>query len=189
MIEIKNLKVMQDGFRLPEQQILEMIHFVKNGGNFTTESLAAHNPNRTSLITITQFEDGQLFIRDGVHRTAAIIIGRTGLPVSGLYEPFGLLHTASLFENEYVLESMTYDMFLEPSIINGWYTPFDPRTEVRKADFFDFKEEVMALVNQPNVNDFILENKYRYAVPRKEHHDLFKYADDMQERISNVSSR
>jgi hypothetical protein len=183
MLEIKQLKVMQDGFRLPEQQILEMIRFVEYGGKFTTENLIKHNPNRLSLIAITQFEDLQLFIRDGFHRTAAIILGRHGSDIP---------QTSVLFEDEYVIEPMTYDMFLEINIRNGWYTPFDPRTEVRKADFFDFKEEVIGLVEtsklDSTINEFILENKDRYAVPRQDHHDPFKYADDMWERINNVIS-
>lgn len=181
MLEIKNLKVMQDGFRLPEQQILEMIRFVENGGRFTTESLAKHNPNRTSLIAITQFEDGQLFIRDGFHRTAAIILGRHGSDIP---------QTSVLFEDEYVIEPMTYDMFLKTNIHNGWYTPFDPRIEVRKSDFFDFKEDVIKQISMSwldsTINEFILENKDRYVVPRQKHHDPFVYADEMWERLNNV---
>lgn len=172
MINIKQLKVMQNGFRLPGEEILKMAARVYWGGKFSAETLARYNPNRTSLIAITEFEDGQMFIRDGFHRVVAIIIGRTGSPVGYT----GLKYGADLFEDEYVIEPMTYAMFLEINIENGWYTPFDPRTEVRKADFFDFKNEVLK-TDKSKLHDFITQNKHRYAVPREPHHDPFKYAD------------
>ena len=157
MIFIHELNVMQDGFRLPCEQLEEMVQYIAKGGRFNSESLVQYDPKRTSLIAITQFEDGRRYIRDGLHRTAVVLFARD-VPI--------------LFDDEYVIEPMNYGMFLRANIKNEWYTPFDPRVEVRKADFFDFKEEVLSRVGDEGIVDFIERNKARYAVDRRPEHTI-----------------
>ncbi len=164
MIFINDLNIMQDGFRLSCGQLEGMVRYVADGGRFDVESLAKHNPKRTSLVAITEFEDGKRYIRDGLHRTAVVLLARD-VPV--------------LFEGEYVIEHMTYEMFLRANIGQQWYTPFDPRVEVRKADFFDFKEEVLLRLDDEGVVEFIISNKARYAVDRKPEHTIGNCASQL----------
>ena len=44
--------------------------------------------------------------------------------------------------NHALSENMTYAMFLRPNIQARFFTPFDPRTEVRIADWSEFRREV-----------------------------------------------
>jgi len=164
MIFVQELNVMQDGFRLHREQLCVMTQFIADGGRFNHESLSEHNPQRTSLIAIVEFEDGRKFIRDGLHRTTVILFARD---------------VPCLFEEEYVIEKMTYEMYLEANIENQWYTPFDPRTEVRRSDFFDFKNEVLSRIDQDGLIDFIKLNKERYAIPKHKDHTILKYAGQL----------
>jgi len=164
MIFINELDVMQDGFRLAKPQLCDMVNFVAQGGRFNHESLLQHNPQRTSLVAVVEFEDGRRFIRDGFHRAAVILFARD---------------VPCIFDDEYVIENMTYDMYLEPNIENQWYTPFDPRIEVRRSDFFNFKDEVLSRIDQDGVIDFIKQNKDRYAIPRNSSHKLVTHAEKL----------
>jgi len=150
--------------------MLSMIRFVSDGGRFDHESLARHNPEHTSLIAITEFPDGQWYIRDGLHRTISIYLGRS---------------ERVLYEDEYQIEHMGYEMYLEPAVQHGWYTPFDPRTEVRLADFFEFKNKVLGLIDGgDDVEAFIRSNKHMYATPRSHKHTIAKLAEELSHELA-----
>ncbi len=99
------------------KSIEPMVDFVKEGRIFR----CADKP-----IAITQFQDGDMYIRDGHRRLCAMI----------------LAGARGILECEYVIEQMTYEKYLEFAPDNGWYTPFDPRTECRLPDFFEFKAKL-----------------------------------------------
>jgi hypothetical protein len=147
-----NLKLTQEGLRLSSADLQQMYEFVEQGGFFSPEALLLHDPTNLSPIAISEFEDGQRYIRDGLHRVLVIhLFGR----------PLRL--------DEFIIEKMTYDMFLGVNLKKLWVTPFDPRTEMRVADFRAFKTEVINMANQRlDIVKFIQENKKRYCVPRNQ---------------------
>ena len=169
-MNIQDLMLTQDGFRLHPDEMQAMVDFVRSGGRFTEEALASHDPARKSLIAVSKFGDGCHFIRDGLHRSVAIYLGRDD-PV--------------LHEDEFVVESMTYDMYTGPAVDKGWYTPFDPRIEVRKADFHEFKQQVLDLKDQNgDVEKFISENKAMYCVLRTTKHlSIQNLAEEMESKL------
>ena len=128
MKKLENLIVTQIGNRHCKQ-LKEMANYVKNGGRWTkdymTEFAKKHNlPYTSSLIQISRFEDGQEFIHDGHHRSITTKLGGRDF----------------LYPEEYEVKEWTYDSYIEINHENGWYTPFDPRIHVRKADFLEFKK-------------------------------------------------
>ena len=156
MTMLSAIRATQDGFRLGAEEMSLMMEFVAKGGIYSREGLVGHNPKRTSLIALSRFEDGQLYVRDGFHRLASIILGGRKY----------------LFEMEYFIEDMTYARYINLNLGVNWFTPFDPRIEVRIADFFSFKDRVLTMRNAgDDPTSFILRNKHLYAVPRTERHD------------------
>lgn len=146
---------MQSGLRKSRKDFLKMLEYIESGGKFNKESIEG------PLICFTKFEDGKLFIRDGLHRLCAVQIGRR-YPPSG-FEEF------TLEPDEYMIEEMTYSMFLEINLDKGFYTPFDPRTHVRKPDFSDFKNKVLQLLSdKKDPTEFILSNSKSYLIERNE---------------------
>jgi hypothetical protein len=65
---------------------------------------------------------------------------------------------------------------MEINLEKGWLTPFDPRFEVRRANFHDFKSTVQQFV-EDGVDPFyyIIGHKGEYCVPRETHHTLGVY--------------
>ena len=159
-VPVSDLRVMQDGFRLSPQEMWEMHDFVEGkGGYFNKESLAEHDPKRTSLIALARTEDGKLWIRDGLHRVAIV-----------------KMSYRDLRDDECVMEDIPYAKFLEINTDKGWYTPFDPREEVRKADFHDFKDKVQRILEKgQDPTEYIKSHRDAYCVPRTPWHDLRAY--------------
>lgn len=156
-IMVDDLKLTQDGFRHPFEEVEKMIEFVKAGGRFNLESLNRYAPDKTHLlVAITQFEDGSLYVRDGFHRVMAIFAGR----------PDGML-----FHDEYFLEHLTYQRMMTPNLPMAYYTPFDPRLEVRASDFGNFRLQAAEIVAQKgDVLAFIESNRNVYVRRRLPHH-------------------
>jgi len=126
---LNELIVMQDDLRHWDT-IKEMVAFVKGGGFWTQEYLEKYSkkkklPRTSPLIAITQFEDGLRFLHDGHHRCVATWLGGREI----------------LIPDEYQVSSWVYDDYLEIAPQNNWYTPFNPKTHVRTADFGRFKVE------------------------------------------------
>jgi len=117
-MQISALRTSQAGLRLNSENRAAMARFVAQGGIFIPRSSADR------LIAIDRFPDGALYLRDGLHRAVAILLAR----------PSRTLHSG-----EYRVLDRTYQMYLEADVRDGWVTPFDPRTEVRFADFLAFK--------------------------------------------------
>jgi len=156
-MKINDLQITQDGLRTYD--LAEMVAFVKSGGIFTQKVLDDYNScSGNNLIMLNRFEDGRFFLHDGHHRVAAIwLAGRDFI----YPEELGGF-------TDYV-----YARYGRPNFDRGWYTPFDPRTQVRIPDFFDFKEEVrrMAVEDPARAVSYIMGHRDRYTVPRTEKHD------------------
>ena len=136
---------MHDGYRLSVAAMRALVDHVRGGGGYDAP------------IFVTRFEDGRLMIRDGLHRTTAVMLGRA----SGM-----------LREGELVIEDMTYAMFLMPALDAGLFAPFDPRSEVRVADFRAHREEVERLIREGgDPLGFIAANRQTYVRPRRPCHD------------------
>lgn len=160
ILKIDNLLPTQHGYRISRESREAMVDFVSNGGVFDLKSITSHNHKKSSLIAITRFEDGSLYLRDGLHRTTAIYLARS---------------ERVLYPSEYQFEDMTYDMYLNAAPDKGWWTPFDPRIEVRLPDFLNFRNEAVALFKNRGEQaaiDFIAINKHRYAIPRTKIHNF-----------------
>ena len=160
-----SLYTMQDGFRLSPCAMWDMWGLLSSVPNarFNQETLAAHDPQRTSLIALVVTEDGKTWIRDGLHRTAVIhMFGRTLLP------------------DEYTVDEIPYAKFMEINLNKGWYTPFDPRTEVRRADFHHFKDMVEGLrYHYIDPMRYIQVHRADYCVVRRPEHSLDHYCAAM----------
>ena len=156
-MHVNQLLLIQDGFRRSTKTVQAMIRFVAEGGKYDADTLAARPSGRAKLMVINRFEDGRFCVHDGLHRAASIFLGR----------PSGLLT-----ESEYEIQEFTYDQYNEINLEAKYFTPFDPRTEVRVADLSSFKNRINRLTNS-NVDPtgFILENKSLYAHARESHHE------------------
>lgn len=139
------LPVMHDGYRLSITAMRELVDHVRGGGRFDTP------------VAITRFEDGRLMLRDGLHRATAVLVAR----------PSGTFAAAEL-----AIDDMSYAMFLEPALAAGLYAPFDPRTEVRIADFGSYRDEVERRVRAgDDPLGFIAAHRHGYVRPRRACHD------------------
>lgn len=152
MIKLRELYVMQEGMRNFEQ-IAQMIEFVRGGGVWTKQVLDDFSKGQhTKLIEIAQFSDGIAMIHDGHHRAASTLLAGREF----------------LYPNEYHVRKWEYSDYLESNFSKGWYTPYDPRTHVRLADFWAFKNKVIELsANPEKAERYIKENPHLYLVPRK----------------------
>lgn len=147
-----NLIPMQDGLRF---DVSNMRTFVRNGGYFTKKALQEYDPQHTSLIAITECEDGKRYIRDGLHRVVAIY-----------------LEGRELREDEYFIEHIPYECFQKINRNCGWLTPIDPRTEVRLADFHCFKDQALQIIAEgKDPTEFIFANRHLYCIPRLPKHN------------------
>jgi hypothetical protein len=135
---------MHDGYRLPATAMRELVALARAGQRFEP-------------VHVTRFEDGRVLLRDGLHRSTAIMLGR----------PSGMLD-----ESEVVIEDMTYEMFRAPAFATGLYAPFDPLTEVRVADFRAFRDEVKRRIDAGgDPVGYIAANRHLYVRPRRACHD------------------
>jgi len=94
-----------------------------------------------------------LYLHDGHHRVFSIwSSGRT------------FLH-----DSEYVTEEYSYERLGKPNPNNHWFTPYDPRIQVRLADFFEFKNNAMKLRGK-ELEEYITNNKQKYLKNRTASH-------------------
>lgn len=142
-------------------QIARMVEFVRGGGFWTRAALnewtARHGmPENTPLIQISIFEDGQHFLHDGHHRAVSTVGGGRDY----------------FREDEYEIKRWSYRDYLEVVFEESWVTPFDPRTEIRLADFLHFKETAMWIRRMGHGElalDYIRQHKMLYCKPREIH--------------------
>lgn len=158
MLFLNDLIVTQSDIR-NHSALQGMIAYVKEGGFWTAEALLGYSKShslRTSpLIQVSRFEDSQtngpFYIHDGHHRAlSTFLAGRSFLR-----------------EDEYEITDWAYQQYMEVNHANGWYTPFDPRTQVRLPDFGDFKREARdRFLGGEDATQWILENASRYRLNR-----------------------
>jgi hypothetical protein len=168
MIYIDDITITQNGIRNPDQ-LSKMVEFVRSGGFFNLEALQLHRPDARKIIQLPQFPDGKIYLHDGHHRTASIWLGGRNY----------------LREDEYRLYNETYERYMELNPSEDWYTPFDPRTEVRLPDFFQFKNVAR---NSPNLIAFISNWSWQYKTERNCYH-VKDIVDEFSKtnRVSNQS--
>lgn len=170
------LKPTQGGLRHADQ-ISSMVDFVRSGGIFCQESLLqfaqsnGYKPEK--LIQINRFENGSHAIHDGHHRCLSIwLAGRE-----------------SLNPKEFVFSYWSYKQYGEINFSNGYVTPYNPLEEIRHADFFDFKSEVIKIAEYSveKAIEFIKINRSRYCEPRTCWHikDLAPICLQEAERCNN----
>lgn len=166
-LQLSDLFVMQSGLR-DASQIDAMIEFVRSGGIFDKTVLLSRYAKppvpEPPLIKITRFEDGALGIHDGLHR--AFSIWKAGRKI--------------LLPEEYEFEDWRYEDYNEINFANGWYTPFDPRREVRLPDLSGFKKKIREILDGPDMLaldmgsaraeeeaiQFIMKNSGLFKLPR-----------------------
>jgi hypothetical protein len=89
---------------------------------------------------------------------------------------------------EYRIREFKYVDYLEPNLNVEWWTPFDPRLEVRLPDFYVYKQSVSDLINGAATSDeiieYIAENRRTYAEP----HNSILTLLDFVSSIGYVSS-
>lgn len=78
---------------------------------------------KSSPVILTRFEDGKIYVHDGHHRLCAMLN-------CGIYY---------LDEVEYKIADRTYSDYIYPAPQNGWFTPFNPKTQCRLSDFSRIK--------------------------------------------------
>jgi len=115
MIDLKQVWVTQNGVR-DIDQIYEMVQYIKDNEYFEWV---------TRPIIVNDVE-GKKFVTDGHHRCLAKV----------------LADKSWLYPEEYILKEYTLDEFKEINIDNGWFTPFNPFTEIRLSNLSLFKEMV-----------------------------------------------
>lgn len=160
-ITISDIVPTQDYIR-NEKQIPGMIKFIKSGGFFTKEAIESHKPNSSfphSLIRLSQFDDGTLFLSDGHHRVIAMLAGGRD----------------ELHSDEFFIERWSYAAYQEVVFTYpdgrwmGWITPHNPWEEIRLPELGDFKFQVKAIWIRDGADaalDYIQSNKSKYCKPR-----------------------
>lgn len=99
---------------------------------------------RDTPIRLTKFEDNKIYVHDGHHRLLwKMHLGQ------------------NLYQHEYIVSKFTYDQYNDVNLDIGYITPFDPRKEVRLADFHDFKHRVYG-----NIYEYIQNHHAKYKRPR-----------------------
>jgi hypothetical protein len=155
MLNIYDLTVTQKNIRNVEQ-LRDMVKIVKDGGFFTQNCLQKHphRGDKTPCIEITQFEDGKNFIHDGHHRVVSILLGGRDF----------------IDNTEYRIRKFKYEDYLLPNLITAWWTPFDPRTDVRLSDMTEFKTLIKELIDKEESTKIVLEkieqNRHLYLESR-----------------------
>lgn len=155
MLSVNELLVTQKKIRNAEQ-LKTMIQFVQSGGFFTSNCLNKHQSRGkiSPLIEITVFEDGKHFIHDGHHRAASIVLGGRDF----------------VDTTEYRIRKFTYEHYINPNLSAAWWTPFDPRVNVRLSDMTEYKKMIHQLVEQNAPSEVLLkaieDNRHLYVEDR-----------------------
>ena len=132
--------------------IPDMIDFVKSGEFWTKDKIKTSKEfPRSYLITINRFEDGLMLIHDGHHRATATLLGGRDY----------------LRNDEYVIWDFKYQDYLSYSIEKSFFTPFDPRKEIRIPNFYEYKKQCFTLThNKEELEKFIFSSKHLYSMKR-----------------------
>lgn len=142
MIKIDSLIPTQAGLR-NLTKLMGMTDAVRSGKVF----------NDSKPIDLSRFEDGQIYVHNGHHRVVACLMGER----------------LELADDEYKITEWKYARYLEINFEVHFVTPFDPLTEVRKANFKGFWEAVADVRIQQGEDEarlFIHRHRYLYCQPR-----------------------
>lgn len=105
-------------------------------------------------VNLTRTEDSKLYLWNGCHRVVAYYL-------AGFRE----------ISEEYIsILDMKYSDIYSVNFTKGFVTPFDPRKECRKAEFFIYKEVVMNILENTGyycAMDYIVRNHGEYCEKRK----------------------
>ena len=93
--------------------------------------------------------DGKLYVTDGHHRCVAAVYAGV-----------------DLLQDEYIIKHYSVAEFEEFNPRNEWYTPFNPRTEVRLGDFGRYIEFAKNPENHPTILDNLHTLCIRFKKPR-----------------------
>jgi hypothetical protein len=109
-------------------------------------------------IILAQFPDDKLYLWDGHHRVVAIYLGGRD----------------ELLAEEYMVMKCNFAFAKTIHLAQWFLTPFDPRTEIRLAEFGTWKQEVGELLHKQKKSKeeialYIKQNKSRYATSRTFH--------------------
>jgi hypothetical protein len=119
------------------------------------------------LVVFRCLDDGRRYLHNGHHRALALLVAHPERPW--------------LAPDEYVLISTTYERLAHVDRSKHWVTPFDPRSELRKADLAEFKRDALALADIDELCAYVNENRNRYVLKRPSHittiHSLLPFAD------------
>jgi len=150
-------KVTQYGVRYDRERLKNMAKYVANGNKFDLAAIRSYSkkPN-PPLITLVKYPDYNLYIWDGHHRALAIYLGGRKVILPEEYK---------------ILPNLTYEHSMMPVFEEGYVTPFDPRKELRLADFGPFKQEMLAMTKDKNISvqelsDLISASSKRYKIHR-----------------------
>jgi len=146
---LSGLLVTQNALR-DVKQIGGMMEHITTNGRWTKDVLSAWDDTNNNLISIVEFPNGIQAIHDGHHRCVATLLAKR----------------AHLFPSEYELCHRSYEDYIHANLDAGWITPFNPKTEVRVADFQEFKDFVHRLLDIDSAVRYILRHKDLYACPR-----------------------
>lgn len=155
-MELTDLFVTQPTLRYVNH-LPAMIEHVKANGLWTVDILQewakAHGCTQTSPIQITRFEDGLFFLHDGHHRVVTTWIGGRRY----------------LHASEYKITEMVYAQYGTVNFKVGWFTPYDPRKEMRYADIKPFKAQAKGMLveykDETQVVKWIHANRHKYCMP------------------------
>ena len=169
-MKINDLIITQEELRNYDHFHKMLDHALCNG-IFDTEYLSQFKSYQ--LIKLSQFEDDKIYVHDGHHRCAAIwLSGRD-----------------TLHDDEYEIEFYNYKNYMRPKKSTGWFTPFDPRKEVRLADFISFK---LKAEKSENLKEYVDKNRHMYCKPRtytkiSEMRNLSNWHQNYFKELSGVS--
>jgi len=166
-MKLTNLIVTQDDVRNVDI-IIPMMDSIYYGVLFDEAHVCSYHRNGSpnALIKLSRFPDGLVFVHDGHHRLVA-------KQLCGVLE---------IYECEYkITDWKCYTDYSKANLDHGWYTPFDPRFEIRKAEFFDFKEEVLSQMEHERIG-YIYDNRHKYCKPRTLH-TVAELADKIKSRL------
>jgi len=162
---INELIPTQTGIRNRER-LKRMLTYAKEGGIFDYSNIKKLDPNfKHPLINILACEDGKNYVWDGHHRVTAILLSGRKI----------------LFPSEYTIMEKQYSQLLCPNLQTCFFTPFDPRSELRLPEFGSFKSKVNQMIDQNKspheIQDFIFHSREKYCTKRN-----FSSFDDLIER-------